>query len=882
MTAAVLAVALWAGAVAPAQATVRGFRLGRWTGFAELGFDHQEQNLFSSAGSRPLVERNQTEQRFGFRNTAIFVSRRFLTVNFGLTLGFLRSSTTSGLDQEASGEGKVRGYDLNATFMPDKAYGFTLFANQAETVTPVEFAGSQRLDTSSLGLAFQVGPRFFPARLSYRNNTLESISDFDRQIRAFDQKKETLSYQAENRWRRNEAYLFLQIEDVEDELSPRFSNQTQTASLNHTIELLEPRLATLRSTVRYFDRSGELTSSSFSIDEDLRLRHRDTLESGLRYEYRNQETFSGRATDSQRLSAWLNHRLWESLDTDLRFTRSDLTSDAGRSSQDQARLQFDYRKRLPGRGKLTGRLGSTYDRRDSLDGDGELLISREQQRLRFGVPSRLDQPAVIPGTVVVTDELGSTIFEEGTDYEIHFVGEFAEILPLPGGRIADGQSILVEYRIRVPDESRFDSRRTELDVSVDYSWITGFFGFRSFSDDLLAGQTDSLLDDRRDKYAGFRLRRDGQRIKLSSFNELRTRDSSLLAFESLRLADGLTYIPSSRWTIRANLVWMDTRFKRPVRETEVMEGRVSAQWEPVPSLKLESYASHREVVDSLAADQAFERFGFSARWRLGKVQLIASAEHWQRERGFQTVEGVTGSLRFSRRFFPGTLPARRRAPEYEPWPEDLPGMEPYPYGAEAAWEQDEPGITETSGLFDLAEHAAGRGEQNPAEPSGSGEPETQAPTQPAESTSGQVEAPRDGKREQTTVPDRSQEERAIRSVVEGWAAAWAAGDVDRYLSSYSAEFRPASGAKRDAWQRLRRQRLLAPAWIEVDIESLSITESSRDRVRVSFCQAYRSSLCSDSVDKTLELVREGSEWKILEENAHGMCRFGLEKRIERP
>ncbi len=64
---------------------------------------------------------------------------------------------------------------------------------------------------------------------------------------------------------------------------------------------------------------------------------------------------------------------------------------------------------------------------------------------------------------------------------------------------------------------------------------------------------------------------------------------------------------------------------------------------------------------------------------MGKITVLASVEGWTRSRELDKVvieelEGLTASLRISRRIFPGRLSAPRRRPKPEPWPVDLPGL----------------------------------------------------------------------------------------------------------------------------------------------------------------------------------------------------------------
>lgn len=115
-------------------------------------------------------------------------------------------------------------------------------------------------------------------------------------------------------------------------------------------------------------------------------------------------------------------------------------------------------------------------------------------------------------------------------------------------------------------------------------------------------------------------------------------------------------------------------------------------------------------------------------------------------------------------------------------------------------------------------------------------------------------------------PPPSPEDR-VAGFVTAWAAAWARQDVPAYLASYGAEFEPAEGLARPGWERLRRQRLLEPPSIRVEIEELEIVLGDAGRAEARFRQTYTSPGYSDVVRKTLELVEEGDGWRIIAERA---------------
>jgi hypothetical protein len=66
---------------------------------------------------------------------------------------------------------------------------------------------------------------------------------------------------------------------------------------------------------------------------------------------------------------------------------------------------------------------------------------------------------------------------------------------------------------------------------------------------------------------------------------------------------------------------------------------------------------------------------------------------------------------------------------------------------------------------------------------------------------------------------------------------------------------------------VRRQRVAAPSFIEVEIDpaTMTVRETVPDEASVTFTQRYRSDRFSDTVEKTLDLVREAGAWRIRRE-----------------
>lgn len=116
----------------------------------------------------------------------------------------------------------------------------------------------------------------------------------------------------------------------------------------------------------------------------------------------------------------------------------------------------------------------------------------------------------------------------------------------------------------------------------------------------------------------------------------------------------------------------------------------------------------------------------------------------------------------------------------------------------------------------------------------------------------------------SAAPASSQE--AIAAAVNKWAKAWSAKNVDQYLASYGASFKPAKGLSRQAWEQQRRERISKPSKISVELSNMKI-ESDDVNAKVKFKQNYRADGKPIRTSKTLLMKRDGDNWYIVEEIA---------------
>ena len=111
-------------------------------------------------------------------------------------------------------------------------------------------------------------------------------------------------------------------------------------------------------------------------------------------------------------------------------------------------------------------------------------------------------------------------------------------------------------------------------------------------------------------------------------------------------------------------------------------------------------------------------------------------------------------------------------------------------------------------------------------------------------------------------PQPGDEDQA-RELLENWRSAWAGRDVETYLACYGADFAPANGQARDAWEAARRKNIATRSSIVVAMNGLTLERLDAQRMKASFLQDYASGNYRETAQpKTLLLVRSEAGWMI--------------------
>ena len=118
--------------------------------------------------------------------------------------------------------------------------------------------------------------------------------------------------------------------------------------------------------------------------------------------------------------------------------------------------------------------------------------------------------------------------------------------------------------------------------------------------------------------------------------------------------------------------------------------------------------------------------------------------------------------------------------------------------------------------------------------------------------------------EPKTLVNTANQQTLLIERVKNWAQAWSSKDLAGYTDFYSPQYR-AKFDSHDQWVKHRRQRIMRPGSIRIEVSDIQIKWRSDNRAIIDFTQAYDSARYSDRVVKRLGFNRIETEWKITEE-----------------
>ena len=603
-------------------------------GDVTLDFNGYSWNSQGSPGSSTNVLRESLGVRLG----GAVISPRL--VGFDLSL---RPALTQG--RWATGEASDTGHRTNlyGSGQLRLLNGFPVSMWARVHRSRDEFSGlygqETRSDTEGFGVGANFTSRYLSANLSYNENSSDALwssptSDLTRRVQ--DRNQFTLNVtNSKTRVR------FDRLE-VEDQARPVGLRRSTTSATNRQ---RWGKGSTLLSRFYYTDQEGAGAVESLLWGQNARLQHTRQIATDLRYSLTDVKSPGERVrgwTTGIHESVRLSPRLAFLLDG------SGSRQSASVGTVQNWRIQPGVRAnaRLHGGLRLGAGASVGYRWRNQETGEGGTrTVIGEEHVVPAAGRFLLDELEPDPTTVQVTNEDGTLLYEPDADYRLFATGSLLEVVVLPGGRIATGETVLVDYEHRV-----FGSSSSELlswSYGLDLQW-RGLQVYHSLSADDRVSSTnpdDPNTGDNRNAIAGVRFQSATPVGALTLNGEWRETSLGQENTELILLDADLGYTISDRWRGTAGAGWST---RRDGVRYDLVRAFARVQWRAMRTIQ--AYADlSANAWDRVDQDETYLGLAVGADWTVGLLTVGARFERRHIDSGTLRVQNRL-QLRASRKF----------------------------------------------------------------------------------------------------------------------------------------------------------------------------------------------------------------------------------------
>lgn len=439
-------------------------------------FARQDTEERTSLGRKLNSESSVMQEELYLNTQGDVFDPMLMTYAVGLGLGLnqqeFESETLSG-----NYSGRMSNYLLNMSFLPTKPYPFSVHMDKNESVMSRGFQSPLRMENTSTGVYGKLRVPGWPMTYSWNRNEFEQSSDVAAIQDGFRRTSERFNYTVRHDFSERSRFSFrATLQDVMQE-GGSFSRDEKAKSyrLQHNYGFGKNNQHSLDSYVSYVKRVSLFDSEVFDWQENVRLRHSASLSTFYNANF-SRNTFANAESETIGGVAGLNHRLYDNFNTSASVFMSKSEFSSGSESRSQGgNLRFDYYRNNP-----WGRLSSYYDvrltSRESDGGTGTDIVTDEFHIFSDPLPVELEKRNIIVDTIVVTNNDGTEIYEEGVDgdYTVLQIGDRVELIidtedDDPPNISEDGQELLVDYLYEVEGSSQEDSLTQRFRIEQEFN-----------------------------------------------------------------------------------------------------------------------------------------------------------------------------------------------------------------------------------------------------------------------------------------------------------------------------------------------------------------------------------------------------------------------------
>ena len=223
----------------------------------------------------------------------------------------------------------------------------------------------------------------------------------------------------------------------------KISSQISSLSMNSNFKFDSNYVNTLNSNIYYSINNGDIEYDRLLVNESLNLDLRSNFTYSANYSYFN---FGQNEIDIKQHTILnrIEHQLYQSLRTNIFYEHINSNQTFAEEIINTGGFGISYNKTIP-----TGIFSMSYDfRKRDLNNNNlspTASIFNEEHTIKDDGIILLNSPFVDIETIRVKDKTGTIYYQEFLDFVLIQRADFVEIQRIPGGLIASGSKIYVDY-----------------------------------------------------------------------------------------------------------------------------------------------------------------------------------------------------------------------------------------------------------------------------------------------------------------------------------------------------------------------------------------------------------------------------------------------------
>jgi hypothetical protein len=371
--------------------------------------------------------------------------------------------------------------NLYASFLNNTPVALSTNYSYSQTLTNRDLTNDIVNINNSYGINLGLRYSFLPINLGYNVNHWSQTEITAQRVYSDNRKTLSMSLSKEIGYSNNSIHANYEIAKTHYSGSDTLNSKIFNANISNSIFFDKDRDNTFNSLIMYNENIGLQRIKQINANEQLKIQLPERFTLKANYQYSNQ-TIDTTIMTMHSPSIMLENQLYLSLRSYGFYQMNLMDKSTQNETQQIFGVGFNYKKLIP-----TGILWLNYEFSGLNENMNNQQVAYRAQNELYTIddskPMIINNPFIRPNTILIRDVNLTTNFQENIDYLLIPRGNYTEVKRIPGGRIANGSKIYIDYFSDYQSSYKYLSITNAMDGRVSFlnNYLELYFRFL-FSD----------------------------------------------------------------------------------------------------------------------------------------------------------------------------------------------------------------------------------------------------------------------------------------------------------------------------------------------------------------------------------------------------------------